>query len=77
MAEAQLRELEERSFGDAGIEIIQRELNGQELPDRFLLEGVYLCQEDISQEKEILTGEEVPGLEAPPLEETARGKEAS
>ncbi len=51
--------------------ILQRDLTGQELGDRFLLEGVYLCQEDISQEKEILTGEEILGLTAPPLTENA------
>ena len=35
--------LEEREF--AGMTILQRDLTGQELGDRFLLEGVYLCQE--------------------------------
>ena len=69
LAEEQLAALEEREF--AGMTILQRDLTGQELGDRFLLEGVYLCQEDISQEKEILTGEEIPGLTAPPLTENA------
>lgn len=65
MAEEQLAELEERTF--QGMTVVEREVTGQELGDRFLLEGKYLCEEDISQEREILTGEEVPGLEAPPL----------
>ncbi len=71
MAEEQLAALEEKEF--AGMTVLQRDLTGQELGDRFLLEGVYLCQEDISQEKEILTGEEIPGLIAPPLTESATG----
>jgi len=72
LAEEQLAVLEEKTF--EGKEIIRRELNGQELGDRFLLEGVYLCQEDISEEREILTGEEVPGLEAPPLNESSQSE---
>ena len=64
LAEEQLSELEEKSF--QGMTILDRQLNGQELEDRFLLEGVYLCQEDIGEEREILTGEAVEGLEAPP-----------
>lgn len=71
MAEEQLAALEEKEF--AGMTVLQRDLTGQELGDRFLLEGIYLCQEDISQEKEILTGEEIPGLIAPPLTESATG----
>ena len=59
----QLAALEERTF--AGMEVLQREVSGQELPDRFRLEGVYLCVEDIGEEREILTGEEIPGLEPP------------
>lgn len=70
-AEEQLAALEERSF--RGMTVLEREVTGQELEDRFLLEGSYLCQEDISEEKEILTGEEVPGLTAPPLNESAAG----
>lgn len=65
MAEERLATLEEKEF--AGMTVLQRDLTGQELGDRFLLEGVYLCQEDISQEKEILTGEEIPGLTPPPF----------
>lgn len=65
MAEERLAALEEKEF--AGMTVLQRDLTGQELGDRFLLEGVYLCQEDISQEKEILTGEEIPGLTPPPF----------
>ena len=61
--DGRVRDLRELS---AGLEILQRELNGQELEDRFLLEGTYLCQEDIGEEKEILIGEEIPGLEPPP-----------
>lgn len=71
MAEERLAALEEKEF--AGMTVLQRDLTGQELGDRFLLEGVYLCQEDISLEKEILTGEEIPGLIAPPLTESATG----
>ncbi len=63
MAQEQLAALEERTF--AGMEVLQREVSGQELPDRFRLEGVYLCVEDIGEEREILTGEEIPGLEPP------------
>lgn len=70
LAEEELRRQEERLTRD-GREILQREVSGQELADRFLLEGVYLCREDIGEEKEILTGEEIPGLEPPPLNETA------
>ena len=51
--------------------ILQRELTGREMGDRFVLEGIYLCEEDIGEEKEILTGEEVPGLEPPPGTEAA------
>ena len=64
MAMAQLAELEEKSF--EGMTVVERELNGQELGDRFLLEGVYLCEEDSGEEREILTGEAVEGLEPPP-----------
>ena len=71
MAEERLAALEEKEF--AGMTVLQRDLTGRELGDRFLLEGVYLCQEDISQEKEILTGEEIPGLTAPNLTESAAG----
>lgn len=71
LAEEQLAALEEKTF--QGMEVLRRELSGQELGDRFLLEGVYLCQEDIGEEREILTGEEVPGLEAPPLNESSAG----
>lgn len=63
LAEEQLAALEEKTF--RGMAILRRELNGQELGDRFLLEGVYLCEEDIGEEREILTGEEIEGLEAP------------
>ena len=44
------------------LEKLARRLNRQ---DRFRLEGVYLCVEDIGEEREILTGEEIPGLEPP------------
>ena len=59
-AEARARAMEEleREEGKAlaGAEILDRQLTGQELSDRFLLEAVYLCEEDISEEREILTG---------------------
>lgn len=55
LAEEQLAALEEKTF--RGMTVIRRELSGQELEDRFLLEGVYLCEEDIGEEREILTGE--------------------
>ncbi len=57
-AQRELEALEQREL--EGMTILQRELNGQELSDRFLLEGVYLCEEDIGTEKEILT-EQQPG----------------
>ena len=60
MAQEQLAALEERTF--AGMEVLQREVSGQELPDRFRLEGVYLCVEDIGEEREILTGEKAGKL---------------
>lgn len=63
-AQKELEALEKREF--AGMTILQRELTGREMGDRFVLEGVYLCEEDIGEEKEILTGEEIPGLETPP-----------
>ena len=62
-AQEELEALEKREF--AGMTILQRELTGRELEDRFVLEGAYLCEEDIGEEKEILTGEEIPGLEPP------------
>lgn len=63
LAEEQLAALEQKTF--EGMTVIRRELNGQELEDRFLLEGVYLCEEDIGEEREILTGEEIEGLQPP------------
>ena len=72
MAEEQLAALEKKTF--EGMTVVERHLSGQELDGRFLLEGVYLCQQDISEEKEILTGEEIEGLEAPPLTESAQGE---
>lgn len=64
LAQERLAALEEKTF--EGMEVLQREVSGQELEGRFRLEGSYLCQEDIGEEREILTGEEIPGLEAPP-----------
>ena len=68
LAEEQLAALEEKAF--RGMTVIRRELSGQELEDRFLLEGVYLCEEDIGEEREILTGEEIEGLMPPGTAET-------
>lgn len=72
LAEQQLAALEQKAF--EGMEVLQRDLTGRELEDRFLLEGSYLCQQDISEEREILTGEEIPGLEAPPLKESGQSE---